>query len=308
MELRHLRYFVAVGEELNFTRASERLHIAQPPLSRQIKQLEEELGVELLVRDRRRVLLTPAGTVFLQEVRNLLGQLQNSVEITRNAANQALAVVRLGISGGLGNTVFSYLEEYCKREPGLEIECKHLYSTYMNRALRERQIDIAFMRPPVATAFLRSYVLMEEPLQVLLPIRHKLASQEKVYMKELAEDSILLHDRATSTGVYDRIIELFNRAGISPKLINTHTGPYEEAGMLLVASGKGVALGVGAGLRQPAFDRDVVTVPIADEGATIEVHMAWRKGEDTKAVQDFVDFVRRRETGAAAAARHTRKV
>jgi DNA-binding transcriptional LysR family regulator len=302
MELRHLRYFVAVGEELNFTRASERLHIAQPPLSRQIKQLEEELGVELLVRDRRRVLLTPAGTAFLQEVRNLLGQLQNSIEIARNVANQSLAVVRLGISGGLGNTVFSYLEEYCKREPGLEIECKHFYSTYMNRALRERQIDIAFMRPPVATAFLKSHVLMEEPLQVLLPIRHRLAKQQKVYIKELASDSILLHDRATSSGVYDRIIELFNRAGISPNLISTHTGPYEEAGMLLVASGKGVALGVGAGLRQPVFDADVVMLPIADENANIEVHMTWRKDEDSRAIRDFVSFVRKRGKGPATAA------
>jgi len=291
MELRHLRYFIAVAEELNFRKAADRLHISQPPLSRQICQLEEEIGVALLVRDRRRVVLTDPGQVLLKEARTLMGQVENVLEAARRAGTGRRDMVKIGIAGGLGETVYTVLREYCRRFPALDIECTNILSSLQNSALREKRIDVGFLRP-VIDSDLASEVLFNEPLLVLLRKRHRLARRKVVSIAQLAKEPLLLHERSVSSGVYDKILQLYCNAGVKPALIPTHTGPYEEAGRVLVASGKGIYIGAGAVLRHPVFGGQVTAVRLAEPEAFIEVHMAWRRDEKSPSILAFLDCVR----------------
>ena len=293
MEFRHLRYFVAVAEELNFSRAARRLHMTQPPLSQQIQQLEEETGVRLFVRNKRHVELTNAGRVFLDEARELIAQSQRAVETARLAQKGESGMVRIGIASGLGERVNQAVAEHQKHFPGIEIQCKDVLSTLQNDALRESKIDIGFLRPPFDWANLKSEVLFEERFFVVLPRDHPLAKRRELRLTDVAHETLLLYDRAVSSGVYDKTLELYRKAGIIPKVVATPTAPYEEAGTMLVTSGKGIYLGVGAVLSHPVSGLKVSAVPLNEPGATIEVHVAWRKDEQSTAVLAFVDSTRR---------------
>jgi len=149
VELRHVRYFIAVAEYLNFSKAAQQLHIAQPPLSRQIRQLEEDLGVTLFLRNKRSVALTKAGQIFLDEARKLIVQAGHAMEAARHAQKGECGVVRIGIASGLGGVVSRVVFEHRKRLPAVEIECRDVFSSLQNDALRKGEIDIGFLRPPL---------------------------------------------------------------------------------------------------------------------------------------------------------------
>jgi DNA-binding transcriptional LysR family regulator len=291
MELRLLRYFVAVAEELNFTRAAHRLHIAQPPLSRQIRQLEGLIGGQLFVRDRRRVTLTISGKVLLREARIVLSQYQYAVDLTRRARKAEPSIVRVGIAHGLGERVHPVVVAHYRRFPGVDVQCQDVFSTFQNEALRALRIDVGFLRPPVDTAHLESRPLFEERFMALVPKTSRLAKYKKVRIKQLSHETLLLHKRDVSSGVYDKVVDLYREAGVAPRVIHTRTGPWEEAGTMLVASGKGIYIGVGAVLSHPVFGSEVTTIPLSEPGATIAVHIAWRKDEKSKLISDFVDSV-----------------
>ena len=293
MEFRHLRYFIAVSETLNFTKAAQRLHIAQPPLSRQIRQLEEEIGVKLFIRDRRKVELSDAGRVSLVEARNLIQQAANAIEAAHRAQKGEMGTVRIGIGLGLGENVNRALIEHSKRFPEVDVQVKDIPSSVQIEALRERKIDAGFLRPPIDLINLASEAIFKEPFMVLLRKSDPLARRKKVRLRELAHEALLLHEREISVGVYDKVLELYRQAGVAPKIIQTRTGPYEEAGAILVASGKGIYVGVGGVLSHPVFGSGVIAVPLDEPEATIEVHVAWRKDEKSAAVFAFLDSVRR---------------
>ena len=291
MELRHLRYFVAVAETLNFSKAAARLHIAQPPLSRQIKQLEDELGAALLLRDRRSVVLTDAGQIFLREARGILNQADHAMDSVQRAANGELGKLRVGIGSGLGQTVNRVLFEHVKSHPGVEVECQDILSSLQNAALIEREIDVGFMRPPIDAENLASQKLFEEPFYVYIRKSHPLARRRKLKLVELKDEALLLYDRSVSRGVYDKTLDLYREAGLTPRIIRTPTAPYDEAGAVLVAAGKGIFLGVGAMRSKPGGD--VVMVPLDEPSAKVYAHVVWRKGESSGVVLAFLDTVKR---------------
>ena len=293
MELRHLRYFVAVAETLNFSKAAARLHIAQPPLSRQIKQLEEELGTALLVRDRRSVVLTDAGRIFLQESRGILNQTSHAMDSVRRAAKGELGKLRVGIGSGLGQAVNRVLFEHVKSHPGVEVECQDILSSLQNVALVEREIDVGFMRPPVDTENLALHRLFEEPFYVYIRKNHPLARRRMLNLLDLKDEALLLYDRNVSRGVYDKTLELYREAGLTPRIIRTHTAPYDEAGAVLVASGKGIYLGVGAVREKPGTSSGVALVPLDEPNAKVSAHVVWRKGEASGVVLAFLETVKK---------------
>src|SRR5688572_270123 len=168
MEFRHLRYFIAVAEELNFTRAAERLHIAQPPLSRQIQQLEDEIGVQLLNRNRRKVMLTAEGETFLIEARKLVSDVEQALNMIRPSKQREAGQVRIGIAAGLGEKIAPVLSEYGRLYPRVEIQCNDVLSGFQNDALRERAIDVGFMRPPADSDHVVTEHLFDEPIVVLV--------------------------------------------------------------------------------------------------------------------------------------------
>ena len=293
MELRHLRYFVAVAETLNFSKAAERLHIAQPPLSRQIKQLEDELGAALLLRDRRSVMLTDAGRIFLQEARGILNQAGHAMEAVQRAAKGELGKLRVGIGSGLGQAVNRALFEHVKSHPGVEVECQDILSSLQNAALVEREIDVGFMRPPIDAESLASQKLFEEPFCVYIRKGHPLARRRKLKLADVKDEALLLYDRNVSRGVYDKTLELYREAGLTPRIIQTQTAPYDEAGAVLVASGKGIYLGVGAVRAKPGTSSEVVMVPLDEPNAKVYAHVVWRKGEPSGVVLAFLETVKR---------------
>jgi DNA-binding transcriptional LysR family regulator len=292
VELRHLRYFIAVAENLNFSRAARKLHIAQPPLSRQVQRLEAELGVKLFVRDRRRVELTDAGRVLIHEARILVNQAVRTMDAVRHAGHGEYGLVRVGLGSGLGKKIKQVLIRHGQRFPDVDIQCKDILSTLQNESLLERQIDVGFLRPPVDSQHLVSEPLFEEQFLVFLNRKNPLARRRKLKVKQLASETLLLYDRNQSMGVFDKTLEIYRHAGVSPRILFTSTAPYEEAGAMLVASGKGIYLGVGAVLASPKGGSEVATIPLDEPGARIEVHMAWRKGESSTTVLAFLDTVR----------------
>jgi len=292
MEFRQLRYFVTVAETLNFTRASEKLHIAQPAVSRQVRQLEQEIGVDLLIRGKRRILLTDAGRVLLEQAKILLAHAEHAADAARRAQKTERKLVRVGIAVGLGERVNTVLIQHAKSFPDVEVQCRNIVSSHQNEALKQLRIDVGFLRPPVDLEHFKSEVLFTEPLLVLIPETNPLARRKSVRLRQLAGMLLLLHRRSVSIGLYDKILELYREADITPEIEHTLAAPYEEAGGMLVASGKGIYIGVGAALEHPVFSRGVKAVRLDEPGASIDVHVAWRRDESSGALMDFLQSVR----------------
>lgn len=293
MELRHLRYFIGAAEDLCFTKTAKRLHVAQPSLSRQIQQLEEEIGVELFYRHRAGVFLTEGGRVFLTEARKVIAQADHALAMARRTKSGEIGLLRVGIAWGLGDRVSRILGRHCERIPGIEIECKNMASGLQNEALRTRQIDVGFFRPFIDQVHLKSLFLFEEPMIVVLRKSSSLSRFKKLRVKALAKEPLLLIDRNVCTSAYDKTLEIYRKAAVRPQIIPTTTLPYEEAGAILVASGKGIYLGVGAHPCPPAFSDRIGSVLLDEPGAKIPVYMAWRPDESSRPVLEFVESVRR---------------
>ena len=293
MELRHVRYFLAVAEYLNFSKAAAQLHIAQPPLSRQIKQLEEDLGVALFVRNKRRVELTKAGRVFLDEARKLVVQAGHATEAARHAQKGESGVVRIGIASGLGGVVGRAVAEHCKRFPATNIECKDIFSSVQNEALHKGEIDVGFLRPPVDHINLDCELLFEEEFVVILPRTHRLARRKFVRLKDVSDEPLIIFDRNFSSGLYDKILGLYSRQGLTPHFAVTHVEAHEEAGAIMVASGKAIFIGAGAIVTRSVNGIELASVRLNESEAKIEVYMAWRKQEHSGAVLTFLNSVRR---------------
>jgi DNA-binding transcriptional LysR family regulator len=293
VELRHVRYFIAVAEHLNFTKAAEQLHIAQPPLSRQIRQLEEDLGVALLVRNKRRVELTKAGRAFLEQARKLIVQAGHATEAARHAQKGESGIVRIGLASGLGGVVSKVVFEHRKKSPSVDIECRDVFSTFQNEALCKDEIDVGFLRPPVDQMNLECELLFEEEFVVVLPKSHRLAKRRFLRLKDVADEPLIIFDRNFSSGLYDKILGLYSKQGFTPHLMVTHVEAHEEAGAIMVASGKGIFMGAGAIVNRTVSGLELASVRLNEPDAKIEVYAAWRKEEESAVILDFLDSVRR---------------
>ncbi len=276
MELRHFHSFVAVAEELNFTKAAKRLQIAQPPVSRHIRDLEAELGVQLFDRNSSRVFLTDAGRSFLNEARVVLQHVAQAMEAARQVGSGWAGTVRLGIARGLGDAVSRIMNEYLRLAPRVEIDVRDILSGFQSDALIERKIDVGFVRPPINSAQLVSAALFQEQFSVVLRKDSPFAKRKSLQVRDLADQTILLIDRRISPGVYDRTLALFRERGLQPKTVSTATLSGDEAGSILVHSGK-------------VTDR-LVILPLTDPDAVTDVHVVWRRDEQSKATLDFVQF------------------
>jgi DNA-binding transcriptional LysR family regulator len=292
MELRHLRYFVMVAEELNFTRAARRLDVAQPVLSRQIHDLESEIGVQLFDRNSSRVFLTDAGSRFLSEARVVLQHAVQAVDAARQVQAGAAGTLRVAIGKGLGDVVSRIINGYLRLFPTVEIDVKDVASGFQSEALENRKVDVGFMRPPFRNAQLTSSLLFEERFSVVLRKASPLAKKARIRLKDLAHENLLMIDKNISPGFNDKVLELLRNAGITPKITPTETMPYDEAGAILVESGKGIYLAVGEGPYYPSFADYLVALPLDEPSAVMPVHIVWRNNEQARTTLDFVRFAR----------------
>ena len=295
MELRQIRYFIAVAERLSYSKAAQDLHVSVSPLSRQIRQLEDEFDVRLFDRDRRRVSLTDAGTLFLQGAKVLISQTAQLSDRLRQAKKGEAGTVRVGMALHLADKTAQVVVEHSKSFPAVDVQCDSIFSTLQNAALVEGRIDIGFLRPPVDTARLNSEFLFEERLVVMMSRANPLAKHKLLRIKDLAGDTLFLPDRSVGGGLRQRTLELFAKAGVSPQISPMSANPvsHGEVHKILLAANKGVFIIADEASTRIENGNVAVTVPIDDPDAKIAVHMAWRKGEKSAAVLAFLDTARR---------------
>ena len=288
MELRHLRYFVMVAEELHFGRAAEKLHISQPPLSMQIRSLEEELGVTLLHRTQRHVSLTQAGHAFLQEARQILARLEQAVLMTRRAGRGEIGELAVGfISVADYNVLPVVLREFRQRFPLVNLTLRESTTDAQIRDLLGGRIDVGFVLPPIDEPALQSACIVREPLVAALPERHPLARRAgKLALANLKDAPFILFPRPMAPGLYDDVVSFCRAAGFSPRV--EQEAVQMQTIVSLVSAELGVAL-IPASMTN--LRRTGVTYKaLSEQSPLTEIHLAWRRGDDLPALRVFVDL------------------
>lgn len=222
MELRHLRYFVAVAEELHFGRAAQRLHISQQPLSRQIRDLEAEMGVQLFHRTKRTVRLTEAGQVFLIEARKTIASAEQAVLLAQRMSRGEIGRFAVGFTGPALNSILPKIVRLFKeRHPQVELVLERLQTNEQVEALASGHIQAGLLHPPLEEGMLILETIHRDNLVAVLPDTHPLAkaAPEQISIKELANEPFILYPRQVGPVLYDRIISLCQQAGFSPRVV-----------------------------------------------------------------------------------------
>jgi len=243
MDLRHLRYVVAIAEERHFTRAAERLGIGQPPLSQQIKALEGELGVRLFHRLPRGVELTAAGEAFVPIARSALALAAKAVEAARRAASGEIGSLTIGFTGSasFNPLVPRAISRFRNAYPELSITLVEATTSKLLTALADGRIDVAFLRPAAGEVTgLAVRPLPNEPLCIAMPSQHRLASCAEIELGQLAAEPFILYPRENGRSLYDSIIVACQNAGFSPDVVQE--APQLASTINLVAAGVGVAM------------------------------------------------------------------
>lgn len=288
MELRHLRYFLAVAEELSFTRAAERLHMAQPPLGQQIRQLEKELGVELFHRTKRRVRLTEVGEVFLGEAYLALEQVERAAEAARRADRGETGKLSVGFVGSAAYDVLpEILKAFRERYPAVEITLEELTTAQQVRALGERRIEVGFVRPPVEEEGLAVKTVLREPLVAVLPADHRLSERANLPLSVLKDESFVMSPRRLGPSFYDRIVGACREAGFSPRVVQEAIQMQTIIGM--VAAGIGVAIVPSS--ESNLARKGVVYKPIRGEGLEVELAAVWASEDSSPTLREFLKVV-----------------
>jgi DNA-binding transcriptional LysR family regulator len=288
MELRQLRYFVAVAEELHFRRAAARLHMSQPPLSHQIRLLEEELGCELLTRTRRRVEMTPAGEAFLRDARAALADLDRAARNARRIHEGQTGLLRVSFAGSaLLSLVPRVVQRLAALHPEIDIELRERSTSDQVRALAAGVTDLGLAPLPVADPGLDVEVLAREPTVAAVPVAHPLARSRRLTLRRLAEHPFVLFPREQAPGYHDLLMTAVTSAGTPPRVIQQAAETQTIMG--LVAAGTGVSL-VPASVQQLALD-GVVYRRVADAPDT-ELAALSRRGERTGLIEAFLQAAR----------------
>jgi DNA-binding transcriptional LysR family regulator len=292
MELRHLRYFVAAAEELHFRRAAERLGIAQPALSQQIQQLEQEIEALLFHRLTRGVELTDAGRAFVEDARIILDHVEQAKAKAQRVARGDQGMIRIGFTGSasFNPLVPGVIQDYRARFPGIAISLIESGSSQLVDSLRAGRVDAAFIRSPsreVDGLFVVS--IIEEEMLIALPSRHDLAASASLSLEALSGEPFILFPRANSPEVFDNIVLACRRAGFSPKIIQQ--APEVASALNLIAAGEGVSI-VPASM-QHMQPQGVAYRAILGDAPRVPLSLAHRSNEPSAAVRNLAALARR---------------
>ena len=291
MELRHLRYFVAVAEELNFTRAAARLHTAQPSLSQQIRQLERHVGVELLERSHHHVALTNSGRIFLQQARDILGRVEHAQRLARKAAEGEAGELSVGTFPSADARILPALRPMVAAMlPDLRLILHSRYAMEPVEGLLSGSLDVAFMRGPVADDGLEECELLREPLVIVLPTHHALARRKSIPVRALDQLPCITLQRSLSPPLYDAADALYRQAKIRMHAVSRADNVLGH--LQMVQEGLGFALlpeSISA-LLPPG----VTFKPLDhDPPPQVSIVIAWKRGNASRLVREFVALVRR---------------
>ena len=291
MELRHLRYFVAVGEEEHFGRAAERLHVVQPALTRQVRQLEEEIGCALFERLPRGVRLTDAGRSFLEEARRLLSGLGRGVDRARLVSQGKVGHLRVGFSETAmhGGEVPSILRRFRASWPDVTLELFPGTSISAGEQLRNRVVDVALVYiPPTASRELGSHPISLDRIVLALPRAHPLVRRKRLRLRDLRHEPLVWFPRAANSHVYDRVLSACHAAGVTLKIVQEVNS--DTTMLSLVAGGIGLSFVIVSAQR--TRPRGVVLRDVGDLRVTAQLFAIWRKDNRAPALQTFVETIR----------------
>jgi DNA-binding transcriptional LysR family regulator len=289
MDHKLMQSFVAVAEELHFGRAAARLHISQPPLTKQIQQLEQVIGVRLLERTKRKVELTTAGRVFLDEARAVLHQTGKAVELARKAGRGETGHLSVGfIDAAIYSVVPAVVQRFTERYPEVELSLTDLRIPSQIKLVAERQLDIGFVHPPVDHRALRAESILVEPLIVALPETHCLASETEIGLADLAQEALIQFPRCINPSLYDEIVGLCRSSGFSPRIVREATPKQTIIGL--------VSVGLGVSLLPACLENlqrsGVVYRPIRGQNLSIDTSIIYRREQPSPVLKAFLDIVR----------------
>jgi DNA-binding transcriptional LysR family regulator len=289
VELRHLRYFIAVAEELNFSRAAQRMHMAQPPLSAAIRQLERDLGVDLFLRTTREVKLTDAGRAFLAGARRTLADAERAAEDAKRAAAGELGRLRIAYSWSTRfETLPALGRAFRAGHPGVELLAQELWNARMPAAFATGSIDIALSLCPEIAAELELAPIRTERLVALLPQAHRLAREQAIPLSALADQQFVLFPREIAPRLYDAFMAIYRRAGFEPRVRHEsfHTG--WDLGVLAEIPAAAIAPQTVAG----GLPDGIVAVALSEPTDALETCLVWRADDRSPAVAAFVAVAR----------------
>jgi DNA-binding transcriptional LysR family regulator len=291
MDFRQLRYFVTVAEELSFSAAARRLHVSQPPLSTQIKAMEEELGAKLLNRNKRNVELTAAGSLFLEEARRALSHLERAGEVVRLAARGETGEIHIAFTASVPmfEAFPAIVQRFCARHPGARADLIHMSTGQQLRALADKSIDVGFLRPSMLfspPSNIKIIELWSDRLVAVLPAAHPLAAQAgPLAVAQLAQEAFLLFPRGLGCGLFEHVSALASRAGFAP-----HFRQEAREGATIIGL---VAAGMGVSILPDTYAKTgipgVAYRPLDTPDAASRVLLACRLDEASPLVARFVD-------------------
>ncbi|PFJ80164.1 LysR family transcriptional regulator [Bacillus cereus] len=287
MDIRKMRYFITVAEELNFSRAAERLMMAQPPLSQEIRKLEEELGVQLFHRTKRMVELTDAGKIFLEGARQTLLQVDRTIKETQLADEGKIGHLIIGFVDST-ETVIEILKRFRERFPRIQLILREMTTDQQIKALYEKQIHIGFIRSKKNNEILASEVCSEECLKLVLHQDHPLISLPNISIKSLVDEPFILFPRHFGTNFYDLIISYFWEHGVSLNIVQEAI--QMQTIVNLVAAGMGIS--VVPSSVESYKKSGVMYKDIQENTPKINLYVGWRQDERSVVLENFLTVVR----------------
>lgn len=284
MNLRQLRYFLAVADELHFGRAANSLHMAQPPLSAQIKQLEADLGVLLFERTKRQVRLTAAGEVLKLEAQQVLDRLELARQKTQQAGRGEIGKIAISfVSSAMYSILPSWLKQFRQQYPNVNLTLQEATGAEQIEGLLSHQFDVGFVRSPISHDRINAQIVWQEPLIVALPENHALSAGEKVSVADLADEGFILILRPTATQMHDKIIGFCAQSGFSPRVVQTAEQLQTVLGLVTAQIGVAILPAAAQKLQREGvcYRRFVEPTP------TVELMMIWRKEAPFAALENF---------------------
>ncbi len=289
MELRHLRYFMAVAEELHFSKAAERLFIVQPALSRQIKELEAELGLSLFKRTKRAVALTEAGSYYYNEAKNILLTLEQMRKRAKEIDSGSIGKIKIGYVGSAMQSVLPKMILHLQKQyPELRFELYEMKAKVQIEMLKNGKLDIGFLRVPGEDKELMYETIFTETYSLVIPATHKKNERNFKSLHEFANENFILQPRSTGERYFDNIISLCNAAGFSPVI--THESLNEDATIRLVENGLGVSIFPTS--FKKTFNAKVKFIELKNTKQKLELSIAWNNNNNNSTLQTFIKIIR----------------
>ncbi|MEV0186236.1 LysR substrate-binding domain-containing protein [Streptomyces sp. NPDC050625] len=292
MELRHLRYFLAVAETRHFGKAADRLHMAQPPLSQAIRRLESELGVDLFTRTTRQVALTPAGEVFRTDVERILKAVDEAAARAARFASGVEGVLRVGLTGAASYRQLPALARLLKREmPHVMMEVHtEMLTPAQELGLVERRLDVGMLRPPIRQEGIAHRSLANEPLVVAVPEEHRLTGADTVRVEQLRHEDFIMYGATLGSVVKDAVVRSCLAAGFYPNCAYEIT--ETSAALALVAAGLGIAVLPDSIRSAP---REGVLCKEIEDALTVPLVLAWREDDDSPLLRNLLGVLERND-------------